>query len=171
LLGNLQVASVSLLIGGIIIILFENYYYKYKKVSEEISNPNQNVEDLSIRQLLILGAVQSLAVIPGVSRSGAVIICGRMLGLGNVLITEFSFLLAVPTMLFATIYDIYKSGFSLSRSEWGSIGLGFIVSFIVAFIVIRWLLDYIRTHSFKIFGWYRIFIGIILILGIYLGFI
>lgn len=165
LLGNVWVEAIALLVGGVIIIIFENYREKHSsQQSEKI-----NVEDLSIKELLILGTAQALAVIPGVSRSGAVIISGRAINLNKNLITEFSFLLAVPTMLLATVYDIYKSGFSLSQSQWGTIVLGFAISFAVAFVVIKWLLEYIRSHSFKIFGWYRIILGFILILALFLG--
>jgi undecaprenyl-diphosphatase len=163
LLGNLLVEASALLIGGIIIILFENY--QAKKQSRKVES--QTVETLSTRQLLTLGLAQSLAVIPGVSRSGAVIISGRALGLSAILITEFSFLLAVPTMLASSGYDILKSGLSFSGSEWGTIALGFIVSFIVALFVIRWFLAYIRKHSFRVFGWYRIALGSLLILALF----
>jgi undecaprenyl-diphosphatase len=164
LLGNLLVEAWALLIGGIIIILFENYQAK-KHTNQK--NESQTVETLSTKKLLTLGVAQSLAVIPGVSRSGAVIISGRALGLSAILITEFSFLLAVPTMLAASGYDILKSGLSFSGGEWGTIALGFIVSFIVALFVIRWFLSYIRKHSFKIFGWYRIALGAFLILALF----
>jgi undecaprenyl-diphosphatase len=143
--------------------LFETY-------NNSLSNNDdskENIESMSFKQLIILGIAQALAVIPGVSRSGAVIIAGRAMKINRMLITEFSFLLAVPTMLSATAYDIYKSGFSFSSGDWGIIILGFIVSFIVALIVIKWFLSYIRNHSFKIFGWYRIILGIILILALF----
>lgn len=165
LLGNMWVMAVALLVGGIIIIIFENYHHKKDKDKEKIED-SQKIENLTIRQLIILGTAQALAVIPGVSRSGTVIISGRALGLSKGLITEFSFLLAVPTMFMATIYDIYKNGFLFSQNEWGSIALGFVVSFIVAYGVIKWLLEYIRKHDFKIFGWYRIILGLILILAL-----
>ncbi len=161
LLGNIWVEAIALLIGGIIIIIFENYQSKKDSI-EQITQ--KEIEDLSYKQLITLGIAQSLAVIPGVSRSGAVIISGRALGLSRALITEFSFLLAVPTMLSATLYDIYKSGFSFSSSDWGTILIGFIVSFLVALVVIKWFLSYIRKHTFKIFGWYRIILGFVLIL-------
>jgi undecaprenyl-diphosphatase len=167
LLGNMLVQACALIVGGIIIILFENYHSSKKHPETE----QKTVEDLSVRQLLTLGVAQSLAVIPGVSRSGAVIISGRALGLSPLLITEFSFLLAVPTILGATLYDIYKQGLSFTSSQWGTIGVGFIVSFIVALIVIRWLLSYIRKHSFKIFGWYRIILGGLLIIAIFFNII
>jgi undecaprenyl-diphosphatase len=163
LLGNILVEAIALLVGGIIIIIFENYQSK----KDEIVTKELNIENLTFKQLIILGTAQALAVIPGVSRSGAVIVSGRALGLGKSLITEFSFLLAVPTMLSATVYDIYKSGIYFSSSQWGTVLIGFTVSFIVAFLVIKWFLEYIRKHSFKIFGWYRIVLGLILILALF----
>ena len=162
LLGNILVEALALLIGGVVIILFE----RLNKTDESL-NTNESIESMSVKQLLILGVAQALAVIPGVSRSGAVIIAGRAMKINRALITEFSFLLAVPTMLLATLYDIYKSGFSFTSSDWGTIMVGFIVSFIVAWIVIKWLLTYIRKHTFEIFGWYRIILGLLLILALY----
>lgn len=171
LLGNVLLAVVMLIVGGVLIIYFENKFAKRDlniktegASDSSILGQEREITDLSIRELLILGTCQALAVVPGVSRSGAVIITGRILGLSNILITEFSFLLAIPTMLAATAYDLLKSGLSFSKDEWGTIGLGFIVSFIVAMIVVKWLLSYIKTHSFKIFGWYRIIFGLIMLL-------
>jgi undecaprenyl-diphosphatase len=164
LLGNILIIALALLLGGIIILIFENKMKK-NKIDENLSSCD--IKDMSIKQLIILGLAQALAVIPGVSRSGAVIIAGRSMKINRALITEFSFLLAVPTMLLAVIYDIYKSGFSFTSSEWGTIMLGFLVSFIVALIVIKWFLSYIRKHDFKIFGWYRIILGFLLILALY----
>ena len=150
-----------LLIGGVVILLYER---RQENKIEDVSD--RTIETLSTKELLTLGLAQSMAVVPGVSRSGAVIISGRMLGLPKVLITEFSFLLAIPTMLAATAYDLLKSGFSFSSGDWGTISLGFIISFIVAFFVVKWLLDYIKKNSFSAFGWYRIILGLIVILAI-----
>ncbi|MCX6754426.1 MAG: undecaprenyl-diphosphatase UppP [Candidatus Nomurabacteria bacterium] len=162
LLGNIWVEAIAILAGGIIIILFERHQIKQNEKEDET-----NLESLNTRQLLTLGIAQALAVIPGVSRSGAVIISGRAIGLNRKLITEFSFLLAVPTMLAATVYDMYKSGFSFSSSEWSSIAMGFIVSFATAFVVIKWLIEYVKKHTFMVFGWYRIVLGILLILALF----
>lgn len=162
LMGNTEIAAFALLIGGIIILIFE---YRQKK-NNTIVSPTL-IEDLSILQLLTLGTVQAIAVVPGVSRSGAVIVCGRVMKLSAPVITEFSFLLAIPTMLAATFYDIYKFGFSFSNNQWGTIFLGFVVSFLVAIVIVKWLVAYIKNHTFEIFGWYRIIIGIVLL--IYIG--
>jgi len=162
LLGNLLLIGVMLLLGGIVILIFEKFN-KDKQKEKGTNNDTKTIESLSFRELITLGSIQALAVIPGVSRSGAVIIGGRMLGLNASLITEFSFLLAIPTMLAATLYDLLKSGFSFGGGEWQTIGLGFIVSFIVALLVVKWLINYIKNHSFVIFGWYRIAIGLVII--------
>lgn len=158
LLGNIFIAATTLFVGGLIIVFYE---YRVRNKTESISE--KTIETLSVRELLILGSAQALAVVPGVSRSGAVIISGRVLGLPRILITEFSFLLAIPTMLAATAYDLLKSGFAFSGGEWGNIFLGAIVSFIVALLVIKWFLQYIQKHSFAIFGWYRIIIGLVVL--------
>ena len=158
LLGNTIVEATAIFIGGLIIVFFE---YKQKKTLQ--SNVlKQKIENLSIQELLLLGIAQALAVVPGVSRSGAVIVSGRMMKISTSTITEFSFLLAVPTMLAATLYDIYKSGFGITSSEWGIVLIGFVVSFTVALVVVEWLVNYVKNHSFSIFGWYRIIIGFLL---------
>ena len=154
LLGNVNVEIGALILGGIIILLFE---YRQRKILNKAGNVSeQKIENLTIKQLLVLGTAQALAVIPGVSRSGAVIISGRAMKLSAPVITEFSFLLAIPTMLLATMYDIYKSGLSITADGWGTILVGFLVSFVVALVVIKWLINYVKSHSFEIFGWYRI---------------
>jgi undecaprenyl-diphosphatase len=158
LLGKPFIAGITLLLGGIIIVWYERKQAKSMVVVNEIA-----IEDLPVKTLLSLGVIQALAVIPGISRSGAVIIGGRMLGLPKLTITEFSFALAIPTMLLATAYDIFKSGVFLTTEQWNTIGLGFIVAFVVAFAVIKWFLSYIRRHSFEIFGWYRIVLGLIIV--------
>ena len=162
LLGNNKIEILTLLIGGLIILYFE---WKQKKNPPLTSI--QTVESLSVRQLLTLGVVQAIAVIPGVSRSGAVIVGGRIMKIPANVITEFSFVLAVPTMLAATLYDIYKSGVNITSGEWGSIALGFLVSFVVALLVVKWLINYVKNHSFSIFGWYRVIIGIVLFIFLF----
>ena len=170
LLGNIWIEALALILGGIIIILFENHVAK-KANNKLMIEDEKKAEDMTTKELITLGLAQAFAVIPGVSRSGAVIISGRAIGLDKKLITEFSFLLAVPTMFVAALYDIYKNGLSFTHSDWIMTLIGFIVSFSVALIIIEWFLSYIRKHSFKIFGWYRIVLGAILILAILLKFL
>lgn len=160
--GNLFIVAGTLFLGGVVIL-----FYEYKSRKENSISPDRKIENLSIKELLILGSAQALAVVPGVSRSGAVIISGRILGLSKILITEFSFLLAIPTMFAATSYDLLKTGFSFTSGDWTNILLGMVISFIVAFMVIKWLLSYIQKHSFAVFGWYRIVIGFALIIFLF----
>ena len=115
------------------------------------------------RQALLLGLYQAIAIVPGVSRSGAMIIGGLTMRISRKLLTEFTFLLAVPTMVIATAYTIYKKHSELAVESITPLIFGTTISFIVALIVIQYFLTYIRSHSFKIFGWYRIILGIILI--------
>ena len=108
-------------------------------------------------------------MIPGTSRSAATIIGGVLLGLNRVLATEFSFFLAIPTMIGASSLKIIKMGNVLSKYEWFLIILGFILSFITAFLVIKVFLDYIKKNDFKIFGYYRIVLGIIILTSFFTG--
>lgn len=159
LIGNLWIAGAALVVGGIKILFFE-------KVFKKRTEPERDFESLTTRELLWMGVAQAVAVIPGVSRSLAVILSGRMMGVPKVLVTEFSFLLAIPTMAAAAGYDLYKSGFQFQGGEWGVLTLGFVVSFITALVSVKWLIRYIQNHSFSLFGWYRIAIGLLLLLFI-----
>lgn len=149
LFGNLMVVLISLFIGGILLIIFE---YLYKEKSTAIDAP----EKITVKQAFIIGLFQCLAMIPGVSRSASTIIGGLIIGLKRKTIVEFSFLLAIPTMLGATGYDLLKTGFNFSLAEWGIIAIGFVTSFFVAWVAIKWLLRFIQNHSFIAFGIYRI---------------
>ena len=164
LLGNIFVALVMMFLGGVVILFFERHY----KGKEQDEIKDLTIETLSIRQLLILGCAQALAAVPGVSRSGAVIISGRMLRLPRTLITEFSFLLAVPTMLAATSYDLLKSGFHFSSDDWISLSIGFVVAFITAILTVRFFINFIKKNSFEIFGWYRILASLFLLFYFYI---
>ena len=157
-LQNPLLVAFTMTIGGIFIIIVENWY-KEKQDMGQI----HETKEITYKEALLLGIYQSIAVIPGISRSGAMIIGGLTLKLPRKTLTEFTFLLAVPTMIIATLYTIYKKHSELTFTDITPILFGTIISFIVALVVIKYFLEYIRTHSFKIFGWYRIFIGIILI--------
>ncbi len=159
LLGNPKLVAIMLVLGGIIILIVER---KYKK--QIPNNEKTNTIDISYKQALMLGCFQILAMIPGVSRSGAVIIGGLTQKMSRKVLVEFSFLLAVPTMIVATLYTILKKYNELSVESLSPIIIGTVVSFVVAFTVIRFVLAYIRKHSFEVFGWYRIVVGIILLI-------
>jgi undecaprenyl-diphosphatase len=151
-LGNTFLELVMLILGGLAILIFEKFYSGKAGEKDDFTL-------LTPRELLIMGTTQALAVVPGVSRSLTVIASGRMLGLSKKLATEFSFFLAIPTMLAATVYDLYKSGFVFTGNDWSVLSVGFAVSFVVALVVVKWLLSYIQKHSFEVFGWYRIIVG------------
>jgi undecaprenyl-diphosphatase len=158
LLGSPYLVAIMLVLGGIAIILVEKYVARHTS-----SDDKSTVTSITYKQALLLGCFQALAIIPGVSRSGAVIIGGLTQKISRKLLVEFSFLLAVPTMFVATAYTILKKHNELSLDSLSPIIVGTIVSFIVAFLVIRLALSYIRKHSFTVFGWYRIIVGVILL--------
>lgn len=158
LLGNPTLVAYTLLVGGVLIIIVENWYEK------QHINTDEKTNGIHYKEAFLLGVYQALAVIPGVSRSGAMIIGGLTMKLPRKVVTEFTFLLAVPTMLAATLYTLYKKHSELVFTDMTPILLGTLISFVVALFVINYFLSYIRSHSFKVFGWYRIIVGIILLL-------
>lgn len=158
MMGNILIVPIALIVGGIIIILVEKYIQNKAKNAE---NTNNQIKGINNKESLILGIIQTLAFIPGVSRSGAIIIGGLMRNISRVEVVEFSFMLALPTMFAATGLDLLKTGFSFSSNEWLLLVIGFVTAFIVALVAVKTFLKFITTHSFKAFGWYRIIIGII----------
>lgn len=169
LMESLPTIAFSLVIGGIVIILFEKWYSKKNTAitNNSISNNEDDLKKITYKQAIILGLVQALAIIPGVSRAGATIIGGLAQGIKRKTIVEFSFLLAIPTMLAATALDIYKNPTVFNGNQLTLWLVGFIVSFITAIIGVKFLIKYVQKNDFKIFGWYRIILGLI-ILGIIL---
>ena len=149
LLGNNQVVLWSLFLGGIFLVVFE---LCRKRNEHEI----RKIADLSYGKAALIGIFQSISVIPGVSRSAATIVGGLMLGMERQTIVEFSFLLAVPTMLAATTLDFVKNAGSFSSGQFGFLLIGFMTSFIVSWAAVKWLLHYVKHHSFILFGIYRI---------------
>ncbi len=160
LFNNILVIAFALLIGGIIILVVD------KKDAEESLQDFTRVE-LSYKHAFLLGLVQTLAFIPGVSRSGSLIIGGRLLKYKRSSIVIFTFLLGLPTLMAATAYDLYKSQDILTKNLGLEILLGAVVSGIVAYAVCKWFLHYITNHTFKIFGWYRIIVGVVILAFIY----
>lgn len=144
----------ALLTGGIFLILFEKLY-------KEKSDSIKSMENITYKQAILIGLAQSIAMIPGVSRSAATICGGLELGLNRKTIVEFSFLLALPTMAAATGLDLLKSSGDFSPENWQLLGVGFVTAFITAIIAIRFMLRFIEKHSFVVFGYYRIAIALI----------
>jgi undecaprenyl-diphosphatase len=154
-LFNPTVVAVALVLGGLLILLIERWA-PVPRITE--------VTDLPPRTALGIGLAQVLSLVPGTSRSGATIMGGYALGLSRVAATEFSFFLAIPVMLAATLYDLLKSWAVLTPSDVPMFAVGFIVSFVSAVVVVRAFLGYVSGHSFSAFAWYRIVFGALLLL-------
>jgi undecaprenyl-diphosphatase len=155
--------ALAFIVGGVIILLVER-------------NPNRNfrvaeTKDMNWLDALKVGTAQCFALIPGTSRSGATIIGGMLFGLSRKAATEFSFFLAVPTLIAAGLYDLWKHREMLSAADAPVFGVGSVVSFISAFVVIRWLIRYVATHDFKPFAWYRIAFGLVVLLTAWFGWV
>lgn len=152
--------AIALVVGGIVILWVER-----RQVRVRI----ESVDDMTWRDALKIGLAQSFALIPGTSRSGATIIGGMLFGLSRRAATEFSFFLAVPTLIAAGLYDLFKNRHLLDAADLGPFAIGSVAAFISAFVCIRWLLRYITTHDFTVFAWYRIVFGGIVLLTAYTG--
>ena len=153
----------AFIIGGVVILWVERSAHVRER--ERV----RTVEAMTWRDALKVGLAQALALIPGTSRSGATIIGGRLLGLSRQVATEFSFFLAVPTLMAAGAYTLYKNRALLSASDMEFFSIGFIAAFISAFLCVRWLLHYITRHDFSVFAWYRIVFGLVVIVTHYAG--
>ncbi|OGG45266.1 undecaprenyl-diphosphatase UppP [Candidatus Kaiserbacteria bacterium RIFCSPHIGHO2_01_FULL_50_13] len=168
LMGNMAVVLWALALGGIALIIFERWHRELPCSTYEVEHGGKpvgcDVRDITYQQSVFIGLFQTLAMVPGVSRSGATIIGGLLLGLRRTVIVEFSFLLAVPTMLAATGYDMYKNAGVFAADQFLLLVVGFITSFIVAMFAIKWLLRFVQTHSFTSFGVYRLLLVLVFIL-------
>ena len=155
LIGNTQLTLWVLGLGGFAMILFEKYYFKNRAF--QITDLSQ----MSYATCLKIGIFQAFSVVPGVSRAAATIVGGMALGVSRTVIVEFSFLLAVPTLIAATVLDIFKNPDVFATGHFDVLAIGFVVSFVTAFFAIRWLLRYIKSHTFTAFGVYRIVIALL----------
>lgn len=149
------VVVVTLVIGGLIMLWVERPS-AIKKAPTALS-----LETISWKQALAVGCAQCLAMIPGTSRSGSTIIGGMIAGIERKTATEFSFFLAMPTMFAAAIYDSYKHAAELSQTDVMAIAVGFVMAFISALLVVRGLLAFLTKHTYRVFGWYRIVLGLV----------
>jgi undecaprenyl-diphosphatase len=156
---NLIIIATALILGGIALILLENNFKKRPAINEQ-----SNLKNINYRQAFLIGLFQALAIIPGVSRSAATIMGGLSLRLNRKTIVEYSFILAMPVMLAATVFDLYKNPINLSNQQWLVWSIGFFISFITAILSIKFLIRYIKNHDFKIFAWYRIAFGLFVLL-------
>lgn len=154
LLQNELVTIAALLIGGFAILIIEWIFDK------KIQSNTKNLYDLSYKDAFGIGLIQSLAMIPGVSRSASSIFGGMALKLNRKSAVEFSFFLAIPTMIAATSFDIFKNASTLSNNDFLMITIGIIISFVVAIAIVKWFLKYIKNNNFFWFGIYRIVFAI-----------
>jgi undecaprenyl-diphosphatase len=155
--------ALAFIVGGIIILVVERNPRKVHRV--------ETAQAMTWLDALKVGIAQCFALIPGTSRSGATIIGGMLFGLSRKAATEFSFFLAVPTLVAAGLYDLWKHRDVLSAADVPAFGVGMAVAFIAAFVVIRWLIRYVATHDFKPFAWYRIAFGVLILATAYFGWI
>ena len=153
LIGNDLVVVVSLLLGGVFLIFADRWCERFCHIDQ--------VQKLALSKAFVIGLFQSLAMVPGVSRSGATIIGGMLMGLNRKQAAEFSFLLAVPTMLSATGYDLYKSYSQFSFQEFHLLAIGFAVSFLTAILSVKLFLRFVSSYSFLPFGIYRILVSLL----------
>ncbi len=153
LIGNDLIVVANLFLGGVILIFADRYCEKFCYLKD--------IDELPLKRALAIGFFQSLAVVPGVSRSGATIIGGMIMGLSRKSAAEFSFILAVPTMLAATGYDLIKSGSQFGASEWELLGMGFVTAFVTAFVTVKMFLRFLNSYGFTVFGIYRMVIAIL----------
>jgi undecaprenyl-diphosphatase len=161
-LFNPLVVASAFIVGGLLILWAERRQHVVRV---------QSVDEMTWQDALKVGFAQALAMIPGTSRSGATIIGGLFFGLSRKTATEFSFFLAIPTMFAATLYDVYKHRDLFSVADLPLFAVGGAVSFVSAFLCVRWLLRYISSHDFTAFAWYRIAFGIVVLVTSYSGLI
>jgi undecaprenyl-diphosphatase len=152
--------AIAFIVGGVIILFVEKIPLKPRV---------ENTRDMSWLDALKIGFAQCFALVPGTSRSGATIIGGMLFGLSRKAATEFSFFLAVPTLMAAGAYDLFKHRALFSASDLPIFGVGSVAAFVSAFVVIRWLIRYVATHDFRPFAWYRIAFGMFVLAAVYLS--
>ncbi len=163
ILENVLVVAVTLILGGLVLLKMDEWFAE---------NESSNATEPTIKQSFTIGFFQVIAMIPGVSRSGATIFGGMMQGLNKKTAAEFSFFLAVPTMFAATCYKllkIYKLNNGFPTEYLNDLLLGNVIAFVVALIAIRYFIAILIRYGFKIFGWYRIVVGILILLLHFMG--
>lgn len=152
LLGNMNVVLLSLLIGGIALIVFERF--------QNSTDAEVDFTEITYGKALLIGLFQAIAIVPGVSRSAATIVGGSLIGVSKRTIVEFSFMLAVPTMVAASGLELLKNHSALA-GNFSVLGLGFVVSFVTAIAAIKSFLSYLKKRDFTAFGWYRVILAVV----------
>jgi len=157
--------ATAFIVGGLVILWIERRAHRAQPARVD------EVDQMTWRDALLVGIAQSFALIPGTSRSGATIIGGMIFGLSRRAATEFSFFLAVPTLVAAGAYDFYKNRALFVADDLGLFAVGSAAAFLSAFAVVRWLIRYVANHDFKPFAWYRIAFGVIVLATAYAGWV
>jgi undecaprenyl-diphosphatase len=165
-LFNPVVVATAFILGGFVILWAENRYIKNPAATRV-----DEADTMTRMDALKVGLVQCVALIPGTSRSGATIIGGMLFGLSRKASTDFSFYLAIPTLIGAGVYSLYKERALLSLADIPMFSVGLLFSFLSAWVCIRWLLHYIASHSFVVFAWYRIVFGLLVLLTAQMGWV
>jgi undecaprenyl-diphosphatase len=160
-LFNAIAVATAFIVGGIVILWVERRKSRTARI--------ESVDEMTPLDALKVGIAQAFALIPGTSRSGATIIGGMLFGLSRKAATEFSFFLAVPTLIAAGAYDLLKHRDLFSAADLPVFGVGLIAAFVSAFVCVRWLIRYIATHDFTVFAWYRIVFGAVVLFTAYAG--
>jgi len=158
--------ALAFIIGGFVILWVE----KRQRLASAPARID-SVDDMTVMDAFKVGCAQAFALVPGTSRSGATIIGGMLFGLSRKAATEFSFFLAIPTLLAATVYSLYKERALLSAADVPMFTVGTIAAFVSAFLCVRWLLRYISTHDFTVFAWYRIVFGLLVLASAWGGWV
>ncbi len=155
-------------IAGGVIILFAERWTKARAAQGILPRIN-SIDQMTWKDALKIGVAQCAALIPGMSRSGSTIIGGMFFGFSRQCVTEFTFFLAIPTLFAATIYSLWKARALLSFADMPMFAVGFVSAFVSALIVVRWLIQYVSTHDFTVFAWYRIVFGVMVLATAYTG--
>jgi len=155
-----SVVVVTLVLGGLIMLWVERRARNGESETTRHATAH-TLEEISWKQALAVGCAQCLAMIPGTSRSGATIIGGMMAGIQRKTATEFSFFLAMPTMLGAAVYDAYRNLGVLTDQDLAAIAVGFVAAFLSALFIVRAVLNFVARHTYRVFAWYRIGLGVV----------
>ena len=158
--------ALAFIIGGFVILWVE----KRQRLANAPARI-ESVDDMTVLDAFKVGCAQAFALVPGTSRSGATIVGGMLFGLSRKASTEFSFFLAIPTLLAATVYSLYKERALLSAADVPMFTVGTIAAFVSALLCVRWLLRYISTHDFTVFAWYRIVFGLLVLASAWGGWV
>lgn len=159
------VVALGFIVGGLVILWAE-----WRQDQGQVSHV-EHIDAVRWPDALKVGLIQCAALVPGVSRSGATIIGAMLLGFGRKAATEFSFFLAIPMLFGAAAYDLYKNHHLISAADLPMFGVGLVVSWLSAWVCVRWLLRYVVSHSYRPFAWYRIAFGLLILLSAYTGWV